>query len=230
MDEEQCCGQLSYYDSMAHMQTVTELALQKAERGVFTRNQAAFWVGNSGASLDALLKRAVVAEEVWRIRRGLFCLANRYTKQKVHPFELAQRIHGPSYISLESALSHHGWTPEAVHTVTSVSLERSRAFDTPLGPFSFTRVPQTQFFAGVSRIAEQDGASFFLATPLKALADLVYVRRCDWTAAAPLVESLRIDEVELAGLTAESFDELATVYGNGRVFRFLSGLRKDLKL
>ena len=55
---------------MSQMQTLTENALEKAERGIFTREQAAFWVGGSGARLDALLKRAIGAGEVWRIHTG----------------------------------------------------------------------------------------------------------------------------------------------------------------
>jgi hypothetical protein len=82
------------------MKTITEIALQRAVRGVFTRREDACWVEAEGARLDALLKRAVAAEEVRRIRRGLFSLASRYIQCRLHPFELAQRIHGPSYISL----------------------------------------------------------------------------------------------------------------------------------
>ena len=127
---------------MTHMQTATEIALEKAERGVFTRDQAALWVRDRGARLDALLKRAVASREVRRVRRGLYCLSEKYSQGRVDPLELAQRIHGPSYISLETALSHHGWIPEAVRAVTSAALGRSRTFDTPVGLFSFTRVPQ----------------------------------------------------------------------------------------
>ena len=212
------------------MQTITEIALQRAERGVFTREQAAFWVDSAGARLDALLKRAVASSEVWRVHRGLYCLSNRYAQRPMDPFELAQRIHGPSYISLETALSYHGWIPEAVHAITSTSLERSRTFSTPLGLFNFTRVPQLEFLAGVSRASGEGGGSFFLATPLKALTDYVYSRRCNWNSAAPVVESLRVDEGALAGLTAESFDELMPAYRADRVQRFLLGLRRDLKL
>jgi len=212
------------------MQTVTELALVKAERGVFTKDQAALWVGNRGARLDALLKRAVASREVWRIRRGLYCLSDRYSQGRINPLELAQRIHGPSYVSLETALSHHGWIPEAVHAVTSVALGRSRTFNTAVGLFSFTRVPQRSFLAGVRRVSEEGGGAFFLAIPLKALADQVYVQRSTWLSAAPIVRSLRIDPEFLAELTGELFDEVMSAYEPGRVSRFLAGLREDLKL
>jgi len=210
------------------MQTITEVALHKAVRGVFTRQEAGCWVDSEGARLDALLKRAVAAGEILRIRRGLYCLAKRYLHRQIHPFALAQRIHGPSYVSMEAALAHHGWIPEAVYAITSASMERSRTIETPLGLFSFARIPQREFLAGVNRVALEDGNSFFVAGPLKALADYVYVHALDWRSVTPILASLRVDESELNRLTTASFDRLAAVYGSGRVRRFLNGLRKDL--
>jgi hypothetical protein len=67
-----------------------------------------------------------------------------------------------------------------------------------------------------------------MASPLKALADYVYVNRCDWSELAPLRDSLRIDEADLATLAGASFDVLSGVYRTGRVCRFLAGIRKEL--
>lgn len=215
---------------MKHMQTVTEIALEKADRGIFTREQVALWVGGRGARLDALLKRALATAEVRRVHRGLYCLSDSYMRGKINPLELAQRIHGPSYVSLETALSQHGWIPEAVQAITSVALGRSRIFSTPVGLFSFTRVPQRRFLSGVRRVSVEGGGAYFLATPLKALADLVYAQRRDWHSAAPVVESLRVEVESLNELTGELFDEVISAYKPGRVCHFLAGLRKDLKL
>jgi len=212
------------------VQTITELALQKAVHGTFTRTEASCWIATEGGRLDALLKRCVAAGEVLRIRRGLFCLSGKYLQRQTHGFELAQRIHGPSYVSLESSLAHHGWIPEAVYAITGVSRDRSRTFDTPLGLFSFTCIPQEVLFAGVRREVLEGGSSFFMAEPLKALADYVYAHSCSWEGVAPVIGSLRVEEAELATLTAASFDRLADVYRSGRVRRFLAGLRKDLEL
>jgi predicted transcriptional regulator of viral defense system len=211
------------------MQTVTEIALEQAPSGVFSRTQASCWLNAKEARLDGLLKRAVKSGEVLRVRQGLFCLSRRYLRAQIHPFALAQFIYGPSYISLESALSHHGWIPEAVHSVTSVSDRRSKDFATPLGSFAFARIPQTTLFAGVERVAGQDGKAFFIATPLKALADYVYLHTCDWISAEPVLSSLRVEPEALQGLPLAMFEELVGVHGSERVRRFLDGLRKDLK-
>ncbi|MBM3791113.1 MAG: type IV toxin-antitoxin system AbiEi family antitoxin domain-containing protein [Acidobacteria bacterium] len=210
------------------MQRLTEIALGQAIGGVFTLAEMACWVGGSTGRQFGLLKRALAAGEVVRIHRGLYCLANKYLQERIDPLVLAQRIHGPSYISLETALSRHGWIPEAVYAITSVSLDRAREFDTPLGRFSFTRVPQRVLYAGVQRVENDRGSAFLLASPLKAMADYVYVHKCDWDAALPVVQSLRVDESSLAGVEADEFDLLLGNYSSLRVRRFLRGLRKDL--
>ncbi len=163
-----------------------------------------------------------------RIHRGLYCLADRYLKLKPDPFALAQRIYGPSYISLETALSYYQWIPEAVYSITSVCLDRSREFDTPLGHFVFTSVPQTTFYIEVARVERASG-SFLLAAPLKALADYVYVHKENWTSASGAVQSLRVDENSLTAVGTEAIDPLEGNYASLRVKRFFKGLRKDLQ-
>jgi len=212
------------------MRRLTEIAMEKAASGVFTRPEVACWTGGSPQRQFSLLKRAVGSGEVVRVHRGLYCLATKYLRQKLDPLVLAQRIYGPSYIGLETALSYHGWIPEAVHAITSVSLDRSREYDTPLGYFSFTRVPQKIFYAEVERVEDGDGGSFLLASPLKALADYVYVHKCGWDAARPVVGSLRVDESLLAGIETDGLDRLLVNYSSQRLQRFLRGLRKDLDL
>jgi hypothetical protein len=80
----------------------------------------------------------------------------------------------------------------------------------------------------VSRVGEEGGSSLLLASPLKALADYVYVHKRVWSSAQPVVQSLRVDECLLAAVDTEAFDRLLANYFSMRVRRFLEGLRKDL--
>jgi len=221
------------------MQKLTETVLEKSDIGTFTLMELARWVGGSSDRQFALLKRALKSEEIIRIHRGLYCLASKYLRSKIDPLVLAQRIYGPSYVSLETALSYHGWIPEAVYAITSTSLGRSREIETPLGHFSFTRVPQKVFYTSVIRIEKNvgytsepslySGESFFVASPLKALTDYIYVHRLDWISADPIIDSLRVDESSLSGIGAEDLNLLLANYTSRRVLRFLEGLRKDLR-
>ena len=209
------------------MQRLTEIALEKASQGIFTKTEVACWVGGSPQRQFSLVKRALASGEIVHVRRGLYCLASKYLREKVDPLVLAQRIYGPSYVSLETALSYHGWIPEAVYAITSTSLDRSREFSTPLGHFSFTHVPQRTFYTQVTRA--EKGVSVLLAEPLKALADYVYVHKQEWTSIRPVVESLRVDKGVLESVDTLMIDDLLANYPSRRVRRFVQGLRKDLK-
>jgi hypothetical protein len=78
-------------------------------------------------------------------------------------------------------------------------------------------------------VGEGEGA-FFLAHPLKALADLVYAQRPAPGEAGPIVGGLRIEEEALAALSAKDFEEVQRAYNPGGVSLFLAELRRDLNL
>jgi predicted transcriptional regulator of viral defense system len=194
-----------------------------------TQDLAALFPGSEDRRYG-LVKRAIASGEIVHIRRGLYCLARKYQKKGMNLYALAQHVYGPAYISLESALSWHGWIPEAVHAITSVSFKKSKEFRTPLGVFSYDRVPQEVFYAEVERLTDASGNVFLMATPLKALVDYVYVRERDWTGIKPALSSLRIESEELEQITLSTLESLCSNYSNFRVKKFLEGLRKDLNL
>ncbi|MCX6903055.1 MAG: hypothetical protein NTW03_06175, partial [Verrucomicrobia bacterium] len=99
-----------------------------------------------------LVHRACQAGEILRLKPGLFVLGPPYRKSEPHPFVVAAVLHAPSHISLESALAHHGLIPEAVYQVSSVTVGRSREFNTALGVFSFRRGPARAPRAGVEAV------------------------------------------------------------------------------
>jgi len=178
----------------------------------------------------ALVKRAIKDGDLVQIKRGLYTLSSPLRKQPLNRASLANRLYYPSYVSMEYALSNHGWIPEGVVTMTSATSKNPADFDTPLGRFMYKRIPQALFFCGVETVSI-DGESALQARPLKALADYIYVHKLEWTDREPLIESLRIEEDELKTLSADDFE---SIQGNYRtapaVEAFLAGLRKDLKL
>ena len=80
----------------------------------------------------------------------------------------------------------------------------------------------------MERVEFETGGAFFVAEPLKAMADLVYLNGCDWDSAKPVVESLRVEWDNLRELKGADFEEIEGSYQSVRVKFFLSGLRKDL--
>ncbi|MFI4957211.1 MAG: hypothetical protein ACHQAX_08395 [Gammaproteobacteria bacterium] len=180
--------------------------------------------GGTPDSRHGKIKRLLAQGDLLHIRRGVYCLADK----KPHPFELAQYIYGPSYISLESALSYHQLIPEAVYTVTSVTSKRSKEFSTPLGMFSFQHVPPDYLLTEVTLVNE-GGDAFFMAKPWKAICDYVFCYKKEWDSIVPLCDSLRIEPESLSFLREEDIVILEDYYQHSRMQRFLKGVQKDLK-
>ncbi len=211
------------------MNLLTEKAFEFSRTGIFSYSDVLVWLGEQRNSVRNLVKRAIGAGEIIHIRRGLYCLSPKYNRYGISRNVLANLVYGPSYISMETALSIHGWIPEAVHSVVSVSLGRAKTFETPVGYFDYVQIAQTPLFAGVERMeGETSAQAFLVAKPLKALADYVASHGMDWQDSDPLEESLRIDPESIGGLTTADFDELDGVYKSRRARRFLSGLRREL--
>lgn len=57
------------------------------------------------------LSRWVASGRLFQLRRGLYALAPPFQKVLPHPFLVANRLVGGSYVSLQSALAHHGLIP-----------------------------------------------------------------------------------------------------------------------
>jgi hypothetical protein len=174
-----------------------------------------------------LVKRAIANGDLVHIKRGLYTLPRKHQRREINLYELSQWIYGPSYVSFESALAFHNWIPEAVYSVTCATSRNAKSFQTPHGLFVYKRIPYLVLYEGVERLGGPESA-FFMATPLKALADYVYVNKKDWKGMEPLVEDLRIEEESLRQVNVRDLDALAEVFTHHRVRRFLKGLKKDI--
>jgi len=211
------------------MQNITERVFKLAPPGgVFDETVIHNLFPDSSDGARALLvHRACQADEILRLKPGLFVLAPPYRKSEPHPFVVAAVLHAPSHISLESALSYHGLIPEAVYQVSSVTVARSREFNTPLGVFSFQRVPALAPRAGVEAVAVARNAWAFIATPLRAIADAVYLHKeITWerNGIEYLTESLRIEEDDLYSLFFDDVDEIIASIRSRRVRAYLEAL------
>lgn len=183
----------------------------------------------SPASRYSLIKRAIADGKLIPLRRGLYCLAERYRRHPLTLFSIAQKMYGPSAVSFESALCYHGWIPEAVYTVISATTKRSHRFENKLGVFDFVRVPLSPFFVGINRVVV-DQESFFMASPWRAVLDIVRVHKHEWKGIHPLLKSLRVEAESLANTDPVELEELETAYHSRRISKFLNGVRQDLKL
>ncbi|NOR83939.1 MAG: hypothetical protein GQ526_10655 [Ardenticatenales bacterium] len=126
------------------------------------------------ANVRRQLSRWVDAGRLYQLRRGVYALAPPFQKVKPHPFVVANVLVRGSYVSLQSALAHHGLIPEYTPVVTSVTTARPGRWETPLGDFGFRHV-KTSWLRSYQRLALGGDQRAFVATPEKALLDLVYL-------------------------------------------------------
>jgi predicted transcriptional regulator of viral defense system len=210
------------------MNRLVKKILENVAVPVFTSLEISMLVPGSDNTRYALIKRAIADGDLIRIKRGLYTLSPLYRKNTLNPYSVSNMIQPFSYISLETALSNNGWIPEAVKSITAVTSRTCKEFKTPIGFFTYEKVPQKVLFAGVERVRDATGNVWLQASPLKAFADYVYIHTCNWTSTKPLIESLRIENDNLLELTAYDFSELDGNYNNPRVIRFLEGLKKEL--
>ena len=174
--------------------------------------------------ISALLAKGSIV----RVKKGLYILGESLRRRPFCRELLANLIYGPSYVSLEYALHYHGLIPERAEVVTSVTCGRSRSFDTPVGPFSYRMIPMEAFRTGMDLVELDDGRSFLIATPEKALADrMVAERGAAITTmrelSSYLLTDLRIDKPALAALQPERLFEMSRRYRSRRV-RLLADL------
>lgn len=117
----------------------------------------------------AMLERS---GEIIRLKRGLYVGSERISGKTLSLELIANRLLTPSYVSRSSALRYYGLIPEAVYTTQSMTTKESRTFETQVGRFVFMRMKRKAFNIGIRNI-EEDGYSFLMASPEKALCDLI---------------------------------------------------------
>jgi predicted transcriptional regulator of viral defense system len=184
-----------------------------ADEAVFT---SAFLLAGdvSARQVRLQLSRWVKAGRLLQLRRGLYALAPTWRKVEPHPFLIANRLQRGSYVSLQSALAFFGIIPEHVPIVTSVGLGRPETVRNSLGAFQFQHLAKGLLF-GYSRIEVAPRQFAFVASPEKALLDLVHL-----TPGADSPEYLR--ELRLqnpSAISVSTLDELAQRSGKPKLSR-----------
>lgn len=198
---------------------------------VFTDSQLKRMLAGSDARRYGLVNRAVKVGELHRIRRGMYVLDDKYRDFPLHPYSLAQMMAPGSYVSLETALAHHGWIPEAVFTIASILPGRkSKKYEhETFGSFSFhsLAIERGYFLEFVLR-QQLDGQTMLVAKPIRALIDLVCLRKKEWQGLDWLVEGMRIDYEYLRTVNSAEIGILKQVYKQKRVKHFLDALAREL--
>jgi len=171
-----------------------EFRRQMYPLGCFTTNQAYAW--RDGFDKNNLT-RWVSQGLLIRLRNGYYTFPE-YLGNRDFAFYSANRIYRPSYISLHTALAFYGLIPESIVHITSITTLKTASFTNSFGTFTYNTVKPEMMFgyeprptSHVSLDTRHEPLTLLLATPAKAITDLLYLNPFYNTPAE--MEELRID-------------------------------------
>lgn len=175
---------------------------------------------------DDLISRMVKTGELIRLKNGFFLISEKIENSRVPYEQIANLLYGPSYISFEWALSYYSMIPEGVYVLTSASATKSKTFDTPIGTFDYTHLSHHRYAIGIDQQENKEGR-FLIATPEKALADLIHLKSSKLKGRdllIDLVEARRMDEENLKNLNKKHMLEIAENYRSKAVMNLVNVL------
>ena len=176
-------------------------------------------LGLKDATVDTYISRFLKCREIYRLKNGLYVSADFFDKNKndiSYSFYLANIIRTPSYVSSWAALQYYCLTTEAIRSVTSVTLKVTRDYETKAGNFSYQSIKK-ELFSDFS--LAKGKFDFFIASPSKALFDLLYFRTNQFRSVATknikvLIKELRIDIDEIDKDEQERFYTMIKKYSH----------------
>jgi predicted transcriptional regulator of viral defense system len=139
----------------------------------------------SRTALSRFIKRGVLHE----LKRGFYAFSEPYLTRPLNPLQLAQALYAPSYVSELWALSWYGIIPEKVTLITSVTTRVTRTFKNILGEYRYRTIDRRFFHSWQTE--EILSEKVRIATPEKALLDLWYLEKGEWT--VERMESMRFE-------------------------------------
>lgn len=169
-------------------------------------------------------------KQIIRLKRGLYVCSPDVTDKTLSTELIANHIYAPSYISMSSALRYYGLIPETVYAEQSMTLKYAKTFNTPLGRFEYIHISKEAFPIGLTSI-RKDGYVFIIATPEKALCDLIanssqvnlrYIKDAE----IYLQKDIRMELEELKRMNSQIFEEYAEVGKKAESIRTLLKLIK----
>lgn len=175
---------------------------------------------------DSKLSRNVKDGHLIKIVNGLY-----ETNANTPGYLLAGCIYGPSYISFEYALSFYGLIPERVNTITCATFnkKKKKQFNTPFGTFTYRDIPSLAYPEEII-LKEENGYSYQIASPEKALCDKLYTLKPlrNYTFLENILfKDLRIDTTNFNKLNYDIIEKLSYLYHSENIKLLSKYMRRD---
>ncbi len=107
------------------------------------------------------------------VKRGVYVPGPKLKIAGPEPFLLANHLYGPSYVSMETALSYWGLIPEKVFEISSATTQNTKIFKSDAARFSYTHLPLPYYSFGIKQLPLTQRQVVMIATPEKALCDKI---------------------------------------------------------
>ncbi len=157
----------------------------------------------------------LVEGKIVRIKKGLYVFGENWRQESLCLEMIANLVYGPSCVSFEYALTHYGLIAERSKVITSLAIGDTKTFPTPIGTFEYRAISQEKFKVGIDYINWGKEGGYFIASPEKALADLVYrtpgIHSLEQLRYY-LFEEMRVDETMFRKLDFQKLKEISTIY------------------
>lgn len=149
------------------------------------------------------------------VKKGLYVAGPQLNILRPELFLVANHLWGPSYISLEAALSHWGYIPERVHEITSITTKSSKTYKTEIARFSYRHSSLPYYAMGIKSVSLSNKQVVLIASPEKAICDKIImtsgiVLRSSNQVMEFLTEDMRIDTEMLLQLNLEEISSWVT--------------------
>lgn len=124
------------------------------------------------SAIAAKAKRLEEAGVIMRLKRGMYVVSPQESGKIVNEFLIANHLHGPSYVSMHTALRYYGLIPENVIETISMTVGVAKTYINDVGTFRYIHCSDDYYPIGIRSVVEEEVA-FMIATPEKALCDLI---------------------------------------------------------
>jgi hypothetical protein len=147
--------------------------------------------------------------ELISLRRGLYVPGPQTELPMPASFLIANHLRGPSYVSLDAALSYWGFILERTFEISSVTVKPSKKYTTPIGRFGYQQLPTPYYSYGIRSVELTPNQLVLMASPEKAICDKIVLTphvnlRSIKQTRSFLLDDLRIDEQDLRKLNLET--------------------------
>jgi predicted transcriptional regulator of viral defense system len=174
-------------------------------------------LGLAETTVDTYISRFLKYKEIVHLNKSLYVSTDFFSRNKSdisYSFYVANILRTPSYVSSWAALQYYNLTTEAIHSITSVTPKVTRSYETKAGTFSYQSIKK-ELFSDFNLVNGR--FDFYIASPSKALFDLLYFRTHQYRDVTfegikKMIDELRIDLDEMSEEEREKFYRIVKEY------------------